>query len=382
MAALPLTMVALSSLVLPPWTVAPPTFRDPEVACAISLHELTALAALRSHASDECKRVEHHPAVTVDVGLNRPERIEIDANGIELTIARGDEHPVTTTLPWSFVSKAVKKGRAGVWECWCDEEEPCLPSRVEGFSELTQRTASLLPLPGLEPPTAVLGGFSMHRMKEVTPREDTDRKLRALGSRLRGVVLDVVTASLATRGVPNPLSSVACSCAACPSRLSPSQCTGLGYTAIGAASKPAVERVLTIELDPLMIEMQRANPHSANLFEDGTSDGSSKITRLQGDATEVLPALPAAAFDACIHDPPANAMSGELYSAVFYAQIHRCLKPGGAFYHYIGDPDSKASGRLFKGVAERLQAAGFDGIKKCKLAYGISATARSNSRSS
>jgi len=350
MAALPLTMVALSSLVLPPWTVAPPTFRDPEVACAISLHELTALAALRSHASDECKRVEHHPAVTVDVGLNRPERIEIDANGIELTIARGDEHPVTTTLPWSFVSKAVKKGRAGVWECWCDEEEPCLPSRVEGFSELTQRTASLLPLPGLEPPTAVLGGFSMHRMKEVTPREDTDRKLRALGSRLRGVVLDV--------------------------------CTGLGYTAIGAASKPAVERVLTIELDPLMIEMQRANPHSANLFEDGTSDGSSKITRLQGDATEVLPALPAAAFDACIHDPPANAMSGELYSAVFYAQIHRCLKPGGAFYHYIGDPDSKASGRLFKGVAERLQAAGFDGIKKCKLAYGISATARSNSRSS
>jgi len=44
--------------------------------------------------------------------------------------------------------------------------------------------------------------------------------------------------------------------------------------------------VVTIELDPAMVELQRANPWSRQLFDDP------KITRLLGDATEVLPALP------------------------------------------------------------------------------------------
>ena len=41
-------------------------------------------------------------------------------------------------------------------------------------------------------------------------------------------------------------------------------------------------------------------------------------TRLLGDATELVPLLPAAAFDCAVHDPPAQAMAGELYSVPRY----------------------------------------------------------------
>ena len=113
------------------------------------------------------------------------------------------------------------------------------------------------------------GGFNMHRTKGVDPAGDTARKLDAVasvGGGLRGKVLDV--------------------------------CTGLGYTACGAASSAATTEVVTIELDPLMVYLQRTNPWSQQLFEDD------KIVRLLGDATE-SPALPEAA-DVVIHDPPAN----------------------------------------------------------------------------
>ena len=46
----------------------------------------------------------------------------------------------------------------------------------------------------------------------------------------------------------------------------------------------------------------------------------------------------------------------------------------------IGDPTSKASGRLFKGITERLREAGFEGVKTSAKAYGIVATARGNGR--
>lgn len=80
-------------------------------------------------------------------------------------------------------------------------------------------------------------------------------------------------------------------------------------------------------------------------------------------------------FDAAVHDPPANAMSGELYSLEVYRALRRLLRPGGVLFHYVGDPASKASGRLFKGVLQRLREAGFD-AKTTPAAYGITAVAR------
>ena len=74
----------------------------------------------------------------------------------------------------------------------------------------------------------------------------------------------------------------------------------------------------------------------------------------------------------CAH---AQAMAGELYSAEVYSELCRVLRPGGKLYHYIGDPDSKASGRLFKGVIERLRAAGFTQAGTVSEAYGVVARA-------
>ena len=125
------------------------------------------------------------------------------------------------------------------------------------FSDTTNRAASLLPTDD-GPPTAVLGGFSMHRFgKGVNPLEDTRRKLLPLGPLLHRNVrsLDV--------------------------------CTGLGYTAIAAAQAGA--DVTTIELDPTMQELCALNPWSQGLYKDPTGP---RVTQLMGDATEVIKTLP------------------------------------------------------------------------------------------
>ena len=50
-------------------------------------------------------------------------------------------------------------------------------------------------------------------------------------------------------------------------------------------------------------------------------------------------------------------------------------------FHYIGSPDSKESGRLYKGIMNRLQEAGFVNIKKASKAYGLVASRGSSSGS-
>ena len=270
--------------------------------------------------------------ITVDVGMRRLKELALSSSHLLVDGA---------AVPWKFLAKIAKKQRSGVWHCYEDDD----PMKVEGLSDLTSRPASLQPMDptpgGPVPPTAVLGSFRMHRTKDVTPAEDTARKLAALssiGGGLRGRVLDV--------------------------------CTGLGYTAIDAARHPSTSDVVTIELDPLMVYLQRSNPWSADLFT------SEKIHRLLGDATEVVPELPEGFFDVAIHDPPSNHMSGELYSQSFYSAIRRTLRTGGRFYHYVGDPKSQASGRMFKGILERLRESGFENPKTVARAYGIVAVAR------
>jgi len=319
-----------SATALPEWAIAPDEPAAEWVACAVSHHEVEALSSLRAQASADELTVVDRPNLTVDLGLRRPCAVELHATHARLRF--GEDAPAAC-VPWPFCAKIVKKRKQGVWQCGTETDDA--PERVEGFSELTRRTATLLPVER-GAPTAVLGGFNMHRIKGMEPGEDTARKLGALGTArggLRGRVLDV--------------------------------CTGLGYTCLGAARTPFVDEVVTIELDPLMVELQRANPWSAELF---THD---KVTRLLGDATEIVPALPSAHFASVVHDPPANAMSGELYSLEFYAQLRRVLKDGGTLFHYVGDPSSKASGRLFKGIMERLREAGFADARPVQEAYGI-----------
>jgi predicted methyltransferase len=201
---------------------------------------------------------------------------------------------------------------------------------IQLFSEHTNRVCSLLPTQGA--PSMLIAGFVMHRIKDIDPMQDTRRKIAAIAP-VVGRVLDTAT--------------------------------GLGYTAIEAAK--TAEEVVTIELDPGAQEIARLNPWSQELFRNP------KIRQVMGDAAEVVQSLEGESFSRIIHDPPTFSLAGDLYSGAFYRQLYRILGRGGRLFHYIGDPRSKASGGITKGVLRRLQEAGFARVVRRPEAYGVAA---------
>ena len=205
--------------------------------------------------------------------------------------------------------------------------------RIQQMSDWSGRLASLYPTTG--PPALLLSGTLMHRIKGIDPGQDTQRKLRPLG-RLTGTrVLDTAT--------------------------------GLGYTAIAASRAGA--QVVTVEWDPAVIDIGQRNPWSADLF------ASDRIVRHQGDIAEVIKGFDAAAFDRILHDPPALELAGDLYGGAFYQQLHRVLARKGRLFHYIGNLTSPSGARVSRGVARRLDEAGFQDIRLQPDAFGISARA-------
>ncbi|HEY6540922.1 MAG TPA: spermine synthase, partial [Ktedonobacteraceae bacterium] len=109
----------------------------------------------------------------------------------------------------------------------------------------------------------------------------------------------------------------------------------------------------------------RLNPWSSELFTNPS------ITRMMGDACEVVPTFANESFQRVVHDPPTFALAGELYSGAFYRELYRVLKRGGRLFHYVGDPESKASGGVTRGVLRRLQEAGFSRVVRHAEAYGV-----------
>ena len=199
---------------------------------------------------------------------------------------------------------------------------------VQIFSEATNRLCSLLPTRGA--PSMLIAGFVMHRIKEIDPWQHAQRLIAAIAP-LTGSVLDTTT--------------------------------GLGYTAILAAS--TAESVTAIELDPAVQAIAQANPWSRELF------ANPKITRVLGDACEVVSTFTNENFSHIMHDPPTLKLAGELYSGAFYRELYRILKRGGRLFHYVGDPDSKASGGVTRGVMRRLYEAGFSRVVGRAAAYGV-----------
>eukprot|EP00968_Pinguiococcus_pyrenoidosus_P018155 scaffold1866_cov277-Pinguiococcus_pyrenoidosus.AAC.10 len=116
--------------------------------------------------------------------------------------------------------------------------------------------------------------------------------------------------------------------------------------------------------------MCEANPWSWPLFGD---EENLDVDLRRGDACEIVTSLADEQFSAIIHDPPALALckDTDLYSLSFYEQLRRVLKRGGKIFHYIGNPDSKESGRLYRGISSRLQDAGFGSVKTDKTAFGL-----------
>ena len=236
--------------------------------------------------------------------------------------SEGVAFPNGEHIDWHSIEK-ISKSEVN---CFILEENAVRPVQV--FSTYTNRVCSLMPTRGA--PSMLIAGFVMHRIKDIDPMQDAVRKIAAI-SPIVGRVLDTAT--------------------------------GLGYTAIEAAK--TADEVVTIELDLGVQEIAQLNPWSQALFH------SPKICQIMGDAYEVVQTFKDGSFARVIHDPPTFSLAGELYSGAFYRQLFRVLKRGGRLYHYIGDPNSKASGGVTKGALKRLQEAGFARVVRKQDAYGV-----------
>ena len=251
----------------------------------------------------------------ISLDLNRSAcEVALDAEGIVL--------PGGDRLAWSVV-EAIAASQNGCYRIRDGSAE-----KIQTYSEVTGRHYSLYPTAGA--PTLLISGLPMHRIKDTDPHRDTLAKVKA-ASLARGRVLDT--------------------------------CTGLGYTAIQAAR--LADEVITIELDPATQEVARLNPWSQALFDDP------KIRRIIGDSYDEVARFDDAAFSRIIHDPPTFALAGDLYSADFYAELYRVLRPGGRLFHYVGDLNSASGSRVWPGVAERLRRAGFQRVTPRPEAFGL-----------
>jgi predicted methyltransferase len=199
---------------------------------------------------------------------------------------------------------------------------------IRGYSESTRRVFSLFSTS--EAPALLISGFTMHRLKDISPRRAALEMVRAAAP-VRGRVLDTAT--------------------------------GLGYTAMAAARSAAA--VVSIEIDPGSLAMARANPWSQELFNHPA------IRLIEGDSSEEIVKFPDEYFSVIIHDPPSLSLAGDLYGALFYWQAWRVLAGNGRMFHYLGDPKSASGGRVTKGVVQRLQTAGFRRIVPKPSAYGV-----------
>lgn len=260
-------------------------------------------------------REQGQATLSVSLDLNRTlAEVGLDADGISL--------PDGQRLSWEQVAEA------GDRETACFRVEANELRRLHFFSETTRRQVSLLPT--LSAPTMLLAGFPMHRIKEVDPWEDTRRKIASIGPAIDRV-LDTAT--------------------------------GLGYTAIQAAE--TAREVITVELDPTVLEVCRNNPWSAPLFENP------RIQQKIGSSFDLIKTFPDNHFARIYHDPPTLKLAGELYSLEFYEQCYRVLKRGGKFFHYIGDPESRHGASTTKGVNRRLRDAGFGKVVSHPEAFGV-----------
>jgi predicted methyltransferase len=257
-------------------------------------------------------------------------RVSLDLGRTEVDVPLADEGvllPDGQLLTWPDVERIAREG-AGDLVAPCFVLRDGRLERVQVFSQRFQRLYSLVAT--ATAPTLLISGIPMHRIKDSDPLQDTRAKVRAIGP-ITGQVLDTAT--------------------------------GLGYTAIEAAKY--AEHVTTCELDPAVLDIARLNPWSAALFDNP------RITQLVGDSFELIRDFAGATFDRIMHDPPTFSLAGELYSAEFYRQLFRILKPGGRLFHYVGNPQTSSMERVTRGVIRRLHEAGFTRVRRRPEAFGV-----------
>lgn len=209
-------------------------------------------------------------------------------------------------------------------------DDDSLVKQVSFFSDETNLYYKLQPTGSW--PTLKLSSVPMHRHIKISPKKDTETKIKEVWP-VRGIVLDT--------------------------------CCGLGYTAI-MASKNA-EKVYTFERDANVQRIASFNPYSQDLF------NNKKIEIQLKDVYEGISSFPDNYFDRIIHDPPTFKISPELYTKEFHKELFRVLKKGGMLYHYAPWP-KKTKGKIFyKRIQAQLIEAGFKNVEYHEVSCGIRA---------
>ena len=179
-------------------------------------------------------------------------------------------------------------------------------------------------------PTVEINGIHMHRIKDTTPMDDAESKVKAARVSRCHRVLDI--------------------------------CTGLGYTAIKSLDRGACE-IVSVEKDINILKIAELNPWSWRLSDK-------RIRIYLADASELIKHFPTEYFDRIIHDPPRFSLAGELYSEEFYKQLYRVLKNGGILYHYTGEPGRVRGKSILQGIISRLRRVGFY-VQKYSTILGV-----------
>ncbi|MCB0063625.1 MAG: methyltransferase domain-containing protein [Caldilineaceae bacterium] len=277
----------------------------------VVLSHVQAQILLAAHAAGET-------TVTTSLDLNRTTtQVRLDGEGVHF--APGDR------LTWEDIAFINDDENS------CFQISPESIDKIQTFSEATNRHYSLYPT--AHAPTLLISGIPMHRIKASDPYRDTLAKVGTIQP-IAGRVLDTAT--------------------------------GLGYTATEAAK--TADHVITVEFDPAVLEVARRNPWSQELFTHP------HIEQRIGDSADVIQDFADSTFDCILHDPPMFALAGHLYSAEFYRELYRVLKPRGRLFHYIANPESKQGATITRGVLRRLEEVGFARVQRRAEAFGVVAT--------
>lgn len=260
------------------------------------------------------------PLLTLDVARRLLDARQAGEPGCQLTLDLGR-------------SQAQVATGTGAWR-WQQRDYP-YPDRLrdrtiyhlveEDWEPVSRYAGSLIKLVPTPwgPPTFEIDGIKMLPTAKVSPLEDARRKVALVQP--RGLaVLDT--------------------------------CGGLGYFA-ACCLEAGAARIVSFEKNDSVLWLRTLNPWSPD---PASADAGGRLELHHGDVSRAIGGLPAAAFDAVLHDPPRFGIAGELYSQAFYDQLARVLRRGGRLFHYTGSPNRLTSGRdVPREVARRLEKAGF-----------------------
>ncbi|MCX6706837.1 MAG: methyltransferase [Candidatus Woesearchaeota archaeon] len=184
-------------------------------------------------------------------------------------------------------------------------------------------------------PTIKLSSVPMHRHIKISPKEDTETKIKEIMP-VKGTVLDT--------------------------------CCGLGYTAIMASNQPDAVKVDVFERDDYVLHIAGLNPYSQALF------SSKKIELHKEDVSKGIKKFKDESFDKIIHDPPTFRISPDLYYPAFYKQLYRVMKKGGILYHYAPNPGKTKGNEFYKLIIRTLmESTKFKDIEYHEASSGIRA---------